>query len=693
MEPKDFFRVILRRRRTVITAVVVVVGVTLFGSLRKDPTYLASCKVRIAAVAPGGGGQINEDPKKNPTEIYASFEEMSEILMSPIMAKEVAARLSVPYERVAGRINAGNQANTGIFNLGVVDADAVFAAKMCDTYMVQFLEDRVRLATERVSQSKTVLESRRGAHQRRLTRVNQQIVAATNQLDADGLRLTKLQIIAEIEDIDSNIADLENALEVQLGGGGQVVTPAGLAGTKVGPDHKRDAILGLIVGLIFGAGLALLREFMDDTVRDKEAAIRDLGLPVLASMPAGRGDDPFGDDGGGSIEAARMLRTNLSSQGLGADVRCVVVTSTLAKRTPTTLVGLAGAIAEAGRTVLVIGADFRQSRVHEAFGVGNAVGLTNVVRGQVTFDKAIRPVPGQVGVYVMPSGPVIGNPGELLSTEEMAMVIRRARKWADVVLIDAPPVLAAADASVLGTYADGVLLVMSAGQTLRSQANEAKEQLKAAGARLLGAVMFGASDRGDGKVLNLPVLRRGDDDGGRPPLAPYGGFEASGNYGGGYGDYQSFDNAYGNYQFQSIDNGYDGFDDGLGYDDEPIARPRARSAAKKPAAKPKKKSGGPKRKSVAATSPARITREDKAIKPASRRPSASRFERAPAASKRTAATPNGSGRSSQYGNGNGTRRPGPAKGRATGSKPKANGKAQSPARKPERTSRYDRDLF
>jgi len=625
VEPKDFFRVLLRRKRSVITALVAVVSIAFVLSMRQEPQYAAACKVRIAAVGPGGASQIGDDPKKNPTEIYASFEEMQQIIQSPAIAKRVASRMDAPYERIVGRINAAHEANTGIFNLTAVDRDAVFAAQLCDAYMLQFLQDRLDGATEKVLAAKAVAEARIQEFDSQIAALDAKALTLKSKEQYDNNRAVRSRLLAASTEILRDQIDLETALDLKLKGGGEVMANAGLHGVKVGPDHKRAAFLGLIMGLIFGAALALVREYMDDTVRDKEAAQRDIGLPVLASLPSGREDDPFGDGAFESIEAARMLRTNLASMGLGGDVRCIVVTSTLAKRRSETLASLAGAIAEAGRTVLVIGADFRNARVHETFGVGNAVGLTNVIRGQVTFDKAIRPVPGQVGVYVMPTGPVIGNPGELLSTEEMAMVIRRARKWADIVLIDAPPVLAAADASVLGTYADGVLLVMSAGQTLRAQATEAKEQLQAAGARVLGAVMFGASESQQaGKVLALAGIRRGGDDDDLPPLNPYGGgggfdggFDAGGygpfagsGYGGGYGGFTDASGsgaAYGGYG--SYGDPYGGAQDVYDIDDDEPVRPRSRSP-KDPDGKPTAKKKSPPKKIVAARPSARERRMD-----------------------------------------------------------------------------------
>jgi capsular exopolysaccharide synthesis family protein len=289
------------------------------------------------------------------------------------------------------------------------------------------------------------------------------------------------------------IEAFRNRLTTGIDGGSTVSAYAG-PGQPIGADHKKDFMIAIIVGLMFGIGIALLREYLDDTVRDKDSTQRELGIPVLASLPESEAIDGMDGPSSQTLEAARTLRATLASMGVPNERSMLLITSSLAKGRSATLVSLASALAESGRSVLVIGSDFRGARTHEAFGVSNTSGLANVIRGQVAFERAIRPAPGVEGVYVMPCGPVIGNPGELLSSEEMAMTLARARRWADVVLLDAPPVLAAADSSILGAYADGVILVVSAGRTNRHQAIEAKEQLIAAGARMLGSVLVGSDD-------------------------------------------------------------------------------------------------------------------------------------------------------------------------------------------------------
>lgn len=525
MEPKDFFRVLVRRKKTVITAIVIVLVTAMYGSMRKAPSYGTSCSILIQAV----GEDLTNDKGSNSVETLSSFQTLKAVIESPLMAKRAASVLKVSEGRVTGRVNATLLPNTAIYELKTVDGDAKFVSALCNGYAIAVIQYRQEQAKAYLTQAAKTLLSDYEELQAKADELQKKIDIekrnGNNNPIGDLVNLNTY--LFQASDRLQRYSKVQTQLSIVDQGGGQVIKPAPPAGGKLGPNHKRDGMLGLMVGLIFGAALAFVREYMDDTLRDKESAQKELGIPVLGSMPAEAGIAGYVDPASKSLEAARTLRTNLSTLGFPHDVRALVVTSTLSKRRANAVVNLAAAVAEAGRTVLVVGADFRNARLHEQFGVGNAIGLTSVIRGQMSLDQAVRPVPGLDGVYLLPSGPQVANPGELLSSDAMEDLLHEARAWADAVIVDAPPVLTAADASVLGTLADGVILVMSAGQTQRIQAIEAKDQLVAAGAKVLGAVLAGVSEQ-PGRVLSLGQFRKDDDDDELPPLMPYGAWAGAG---------------------------------------------------------------------------------------------------------------------------------------------------------------------
>ncbi len=188
-------------------------------------------------------------------------------------------------------------------------------------------------------------------------------------------------------------------------------------------------------------------------------------------------------------EAYRSLRTNLEFSSLDEPLRAMVVTSPAPEAgKSTTLANLAVTMAQAGKEVILVDCDLRRPSLHEIFGVSNATGLTSVILDDTTSTPPLRET-GVPGLKLLTSGPLPPNPAELLSSRRMADLIRALREQADIVLFDAPPVIAVTDAAILASQVDGVLLVLNAGVTKREHAQRAKAALEKVNARLVGAVL------------------------------------------------------------------------------------------------------------------------------------------------------------------------------------------------------------
>ncbi len=278
---------------------------------------------------------------------------------------------------------------------------------------------------------------------------------------------------------------------------GDIVQPATLPSSPSSPSHVRDGALGLIVGLALGTGWALLRERLDDRIKSQSELERRLGAPVLAAVshvPAWRdaGDAvvvTLTDPKSPVSEAYRTLRTNLQFLASKQDLRTIVITSPTAGDGKTaTAVNLAVAMAQADQRVVVVSADLRRPRLHRFLDLPNDTGLSLVLSGANEVREAAR-VPGVRNLRVIPSGPVPPNPAELLQGSRMQEILGQLREFADVVVIDTPPVLAVADASILASRVDGTLLVVNADSASRTATSQARRQLENAGARIIGAVL------------------------------------------------------------------------------------------------------------------------------------------------------------------------------------------------------------
>lgn len=191
-----------------------------------------------------------------------------------------------------------------------------------------------------------------------------------------------------------------------------------------------------------------------------------------------------------SSEAYRALRTNLDFASLDQALKTLVVTSAgVSEGKSTTLANLAVVSAQAGRRVVLVDADLRRPTLHEIFGLDNETGLTTAMMDETIL--AAPPVKDTAieGLSVLTSGPLPPNPAELMGSRRMEALIAVLIEQADQVFFDTPPVVAVTDAAVLATKVDGVLLVISAGQTRREYARTAVQRLQQINARLVGTVL------------------------------------------------------------------------------------------------------------------------------------------------------------------------------------------------------------
>jgi capsular exopolysaccharide synthesis family protein len=189
-------------------------------------------------------------------------------------------------------------------------------------------------------------------------------------------------------------------------------------------------------------------------------------------------------------EAYRTLRTNLDFSSLDKPIKTMLVTSAGPEEGKSTvLANLAVTTAQAGRRVILVDCDLRRPTLHNIFNLKNDVGLTTMVVDDAAMESPPLRDTGVEGLQLVSSGPLPPNPSELLGSRRMEEIIAALLERADVVLFDAPPVVAVTDAAVLATKVDGVLLVVNAGGTKRDYARTAKARLEKVNANLLGAVL------------------------------------------------------------------------------------------------------------------------------------------------------------------------------------------------------------
>jgi len=196
-------------------------------------------------------------------------------------------------------------------------------------------------------------------------------------------------------------------------------------------------------------------------------------------------------------EAFRTIRTNIMFSSLDAPLKKLLITSPSPNDGKSTIAAnLAIVLAQAGKKVLVIDLDLRKPTVHKKFGVENIKGFTNFLLGDAKLEDIVKTVAGIPNLYILTSGPLPPNPAELLGSQKMKKILEQLKDEYDVVVIDSPPVIPVTDAALLASIVDGVVLVLSQGQTRIDMAQKAVEQLKNVGARILGTVLNNVNTNG-----------------------------------------------------------------------------------------------------------------------------------------------------------------------------------------------------
>jgi capsular exopolysaccharide synthesis family protein len=298
----------------------------------------------------------------------------------------------------------------------------------------------------------------------------------------------------------------------------RVVDPALTPTSPARPQKARNILLGFLVGLIGGVGLAVFREYLDNTVKSPDDIETLTGLPSLAVVPslpgmngnhsrlswAARGGAPLPASGprvellsyiqpkSQISEAFRALRTSLLLSQAEHPPQVILVTSALPREGKTTAaVNLAVTLAQLGDRTLLVDSDLRKPGVRRALNltIGKELGLSSYLAGVCTLDEAILPHPTISNMSALTTGPVPPSPADLLSSHRMQEGIIELRRRFKFIVIDSPPIMAATDAVILSTLTDGVLLVVRSGSTPKEAFTRSRDLLAAVKGRLLGVIL------------------------------------------------------------------------------------------------------------------------------------------------------------------------------------------------------------
>ncbi len=340
---------------------------------------------------------------------------------------------------------------------------------------------------------------------------------------AQGQNLAGVSIKLLEQDIETKRGFLENLTKQQEGND---IVVAGtdnnisVAEFAIPPDkpvspRRLTTVLGaMFLSLLFGSGLALFLEYLDDTIKTTEEVETYLQLPALAAIPTiesapkrklllvgGTSDDHDDatrqlliskDSRSSMAEAYRQLRTSILLSTAGHAPKSLLITSSLpAEGKTTTAVNTAISLAQTGAKVLVIDADMRRPRLHSIFNISNAEGLSTTLSSNLEKDEVLEIIQKDEdsNLYLMPSGPVPPNPAELIGSEQMKTLITLLEDNFTHVVIDSPPIASFTDGVLIASLVDGVILVVHSGKSSRQIVHRSRQLLQDIGSKIFGVVL------------------------------------------------------------------------------------------------------------------------------------------------------------------------------------------------------------
>jgi succinoglycan biosynthesis transport protein ExoP len=506
---RDYLNVVRRRRWIILQAVVLVPMAAIFFSLHQQKLYKAEAQVLLSAqnLAAQLTGTQSTGINLQPDRIAQTQAGVARVPMVPQRVLDSIGDTGLTVGDFLGESGVSTAPNADLLTFSVTNHNQLLAQRLVNAYARQYTIYRRQLDTASI---KSALE-----------RVNARI----KQLVRDGGRRTALY--ASLVDRQETLATME-ALQTS---NATVVEQADGA-VQVQPKPVRNGILGLLLGIVLGIGLAFLWEALDTRVRNAQEIGEKLGgLPLLARVPsparklsAGAKLVMLEDPSGVQAETFRMLRTNLDFVTIDGDARTIMITSAVEQEgKSTTVANLAVALARAGQRVALVDLDLRRPYLAKFFDL-HGPGITEVALGHASLDQALarvaiadpavqeslsrnggatasdngraKAVKGML--EVLPSGPIPPDPGEFVATQALTEVVTELRDRADIVLVDAPPVLRVGDAMTLSGKVDGIIVVTRMKVVRRHMLGELSRQLATVPTRVLGFVVTDAAGEDEG---------------------------------------------------------------------------------------------------------------------------------------------------------------------------------------------------
>lgn len=496
---RDYARVVWRKKWLVMGVAVAFTALALAYSFAKTPLYQASSRLIYTSLL-NVADPLGSGTSLDPTLMQIELSSVSSEIASPELVQSVQSELggngapggysvsAAPDTTSSGQTGSGNTVS-----ITAVSPDAQTAARVANAYAAAFAAARKESAQEQVRQAETVVQSQLDSF----------------KSDASRLSADYVTLIQRLQDLQ--------ILEATVTGNFKVLVPATVPTAPYTPKPVRNGVIGLVAGLIIGVGLVLLLEQFDTRVRSQEEAVAIFGMPLLAQIRKMRAKEleeqplvVLSDSHSPTAEAIRKLRGNLEFANIDGDLRSLFITSALQHEGKSlTVCNLALSLAASGKSVVLVDGDLRRPQVHRYLNLPNAAGVSTVLTGRTELSQTLlsRPVgpslvkvratdtteagpSGDSRLSVLTSGPLPPNAAEIIASKSFASLIAELEKRFDLVVVDAPALLAVGDTAAVAACVGGIIFLVDLTRAKLPLLTEAATQISQMPCRKLGLVVM-----------------------------------------------------------------------------------------------------------------------------------------------------------------------------------------------------------
>jgi len=484
MDLQHYLAILWRRKWIILITVFITEIVVIIGTLKAQPIYSALTTLRIASASSGSVSYYDYMYADRLMNTYVKLATTIPVL------DELKQRLKLSN---LPPIEVKPIPDTELIQITVEHTNPLLAANVANTLADVLINQSLELYTGSGKSSQEILSEQVSQMEEEVNQARTEYMdlVAKDPGDTESIQAAKQKLDLEQELYAAILEQYEQSRlkEAVRAKSVSVVEPAIPPDKPSKPRKELNIALGFLAGMVGGLGLTFLFENLDSTLFTADQIEAVTKLTSIGKIPQLENHNSIinlnGDFASG--ESFRRLRTNILL--LENPVRTLLITSAEPGEGKSTIVAnLAYSMAQSGRKVVVVDCDLRVPTQHTIFNIDNKVGLSSILEQKVTFTEAVQASEFQ-GLQILPSGPLPTKPAELLGSDQMIKLIKQLSHTFDLVIIDAPAMLAVADAIVIASMVDAVALVICRAMTSSGAVRALQAQLSKVKARLIGVII------------------------------------------------------------------------------------------------------------------------------------------------------------------------------------------------------------